>query len=126
LKFIEEDNKTRVAWISALTDAIEAFSLNSMIEENIQHNNKDFVILQAKYGKLSRDDHTIDITQTLREIVINQGGDQLLLNAGSKESIFGVPKKTKSRQILISYSFNGNIYTNISEDSDPVRIGKAA
>jgi len=123
-KLTEEISNSKTAWITAINDAIEANSLNSMIEENIQNSCKDFIIIQARYGKLSRDDFSIDVTQMLREVVMNQGGSQLILNHGSKESIFGIPKKTKQRFLMIIYSFNGNIQTVVFEDIDAVRIGK--
>jgi len=92
-----------------------------MLDEDIQQNT-NFMILQARYGKLSRNDQSKDVTQIVQEIVKDQGG-QLLLKAGSKEPIFG-SVKTKTLQLLIVYSQNSTVYTRIFQDTDPVCLGK--
>jgi len=123
-KLTQMKTKDKVEWMEAINDALETSTLNTMIDENIQNNSTDFQIIQAKYGRLQGADTYIDILPILRQIVQDQGDRQLLLNSGSKESIFGIPKKTKQRQIMIVYSLSGNIQSDVFHDTDAIRIGK--
>jgi len=117
-------------WLTALQDTIDTFALHLELDADILQVNtldKDFTILSACFGVLINAKHRIDVTETLRNIVAQQGGSQLMLNAGPKEHLFGHPysKKTvikKHYQLQIVYAARGDIRVKKFEEKDPVLI----
>ena len=83
--------------------------------------------MSASYGVLDNAKHRFEVTETLRSISAQQGGTQLMLNAGPKEHIFGHPyaKKPvmkKHIQLQIVYASRGEIRVKTFEEKDAVLL----
>jgi len=110
-------------WFVALNDTLDTFALHGLIDEMNENNyQKGFIVLNASYGWLKSDKHTTDVTSVIQEIIIQQGGGQLILNNGPKNSLFGNPTKHKHKQLLVIFSVNGAVKRKIFQENDPVSL----
>jgi len=122
-EFYCTDEKNKRNWTTAVNDAINTFSLNEMLKLSDDSNAKVFSILKASYGILKDPLHNSDVTQVVQDIVKQQGGTQLVLNAGPKTNIFGNPtKSSKKRQLMLVYSVRGTIFQKVFMESDPIKL----
>jgi len=80
-------------WVSAIRDAVDTLELNQELDSALQSgaSSAAFAILTASFGLLEKEEHRIDVTQKIRQIVAQQKGTQLALNAGDKIQLFGEP-----------------------------------
>jgi len=133
--FETEDSKRE--WHTAFKEAIDAYALNALFDDDLNNSEKNFVLLSATYGRLKPLEKTSDkkatpeqmeVTDTLHKIMRQQGGNQLILNAGPKSKLFGFTssKKTK-KQLKIVYSIRGKdgemqLMEKVFQDGDPVKL----
>jgi len=132
-EFVCENAISIKEWTSAIRDALDTFALNLELDDHIKSgvdSTKDFAILSASYGVLQNNKHRIDVTEKLRQIVTQQGGNQLILHPGSKEQLLGQPytKKPlakKKIQLHIMYSAKGSVKEVSFDEKDAVTLSAA-
>jgi len=61
-----------------------------------------------------------DVTDLIRDIVEQQGGNQLRLKPGPKKDLLGNPAEGKKKHLVILYSCNGVMNRKCFKDADPV------
>jgi len=107
-----------------MNDAYETFEVNEMLSKGGVDETaaKVFSLYKASYGILKDPAQVIDVTQIVQEIVKQQGGKQLLLNAGSKTNTFGNPSKSKKKQLMLVYSVKGVMKSELFNENDAIKL----
>eukprot|EP01125_Pyxidicula_operculata_P004740 TRINITY_DN1774_c1_g1_i2.p1 TRINITY_DN1774_c1_g1~~TRINITY_DN1774_c1_g1_i2.p1 ORF type:complete len:1193 (+),score=364.73 TRINITY_DN1774_c1_g1_i2:6-3584(+) len=122
-----EDQKKLIG--QCLNDVLASYALNELLDRSLGESTiqSGFILLTALFGH-TKSGKTIDVTAKLKQIIQQQGGNQLMLSAGSKKQIFGdpAPKKKKHIQLIVSYSVNGQFKSKIFEDEDAVLLTSAS
>jgi len=128
--FCFDSEDTKRDWFTAFKEVIDAYELHVLFEEGIYKPDKPIQILHATYGKLKHekteknsDPEQVEVTHKLQKIMEQQGGNQLILNSGSKKKIFNFPtKKVKDKKLRIVCSIKGSIKVLIYPDQDAVLL----
>uniref|UniRef100_A0A6B2L220 DH domain-containing protein n=1 Tax=Arcella intermedia TaxID=1963864 RepID=A0A6B2L220_9EUKA len=121
--FDTEDNKRE--WYTSFKEAIDAYALTALFEVAFSKEDKNFYVISAIYGKLrtgttSTDkSDQIDVTSNILKIIEQQGGNQLILNSGSKSKLFNYTgaKKVK-KQLKITCSIKQQVKEFIFQDTE--------
>jgi len=123
-EFYCNDDDHKREWTTAIHETMEMLSLNEMLDSGIDESgSKIFSVLKATYGYLKDPTQIVDVTQVVQDIVKQQGGAQLVLNAGSKAPVFGDPARIlKKRKLLLVYSLKGSICSKVFQDADPIKL----
>jgi len=116
-----ESPENKEKWMNDIRDVLETYQLNEIIESSIKMN-EGFQILSATYGILDSRTKSKDVTEVLKNIVKNQGGNQLVLYSEPKSIIFGNPAERRRKKLEIVFSNNGAIKKRIYNDNDPVTL----
>jgi len=112
--FFYDNEDSKREWYTAFKEAIDAYALNVLFEGVYKEEKKNFLLISATYGRLKTSDKTADkstektsnnndqveVTDILQKIVEQQGGNQLILNAGSKTKLFGFSGAKKQKNNL--------------------------
>eukprot|EP01130_Rhizamoeba_saxonica_P004512 TRINITY_DN1841_c0_g1_i1.p1 TRINITY_DN1841_c0_g1~~TRINITY_DN1841_c0_g1_i1.p1 ORF type:complete len:875 (+),score=207.28 TRINITY_DN1841_c0_g1_i1:343-2625(+) len=120
-----EDSVQYNSWITTIQEAIDTNELDAVLDETIKENNNyqsGFMILHGTYGKLGSPKKCKEITLQLQQIVMTQGGDQLILKGEKKSQLFGNPAEGKKKQLEIVFSANGVVKRRTFKDSDYVEL----
>lgn len=127
--FDTEDSKRE--WYTSFKEAIDAYALHVLFEEGMFKPEKPLQILHASYGKLKTEKtdknselEQIEVTNILQKIMAQQGGNQLILNSGSKAKLFGFTKKVKTKQLRIVCSIRGTVKVLIYQDQEAVLLNE--
>lgn len=112
-------------WVKEFKEAISTYTLKKILDIQVQNTNllqKEFAILEAKYGVLNRTDQCKDVTDQVIKICMMQGGDQLLLKSETKSVIFGNPAPKSRKQFQVTCAVKGSIKIKVFQDTDAVNI----
>jgi len=123
-------------WTNSIRDAIDTYGLKHELDDDIGKvsSTKEFSLLSASFGILDKQKYRLDVTEKLRAIVSQQGGDHLMLHAGPKEKILGqVPtkktiiiKQKKQFKLHIMYNARGIPKQATFDEKDAVSLNAAS
>jgi len=91
-----ESKEQQDKWLSDIREVRDTYEVNELIESSLNNMKEGFHIISAHYGVLSSHNRSKDVTEVLRNISINQGG-QLILHPEPKSTIFGNPAEGKKK-----------------------------
>jgi actin-related protein len=136
IAFTSSSPEEQRGWVKELKETIETVKLHSQLDGDISDTNnfkEGFVLLSATYGQLHKPRHCIDVTTALQNIIKEQGGASLTLNADTKSKLPGFSDPSKSKimpgsstrkknSLMIVFSANGQVRTRTFGDADPVNL----
>eukprot|EP01125_Pyxidicula_operculata_P003056 TRINITY_DN1321_c0_g2_i1.p1 TRINITY_DN1321_c0_g2~~TRINITY_DN1321_c0_g2_i1.p1 ORF type:complete len:1345 (-),score=395.48 TRINITY_DN1321_c0_g2_i1:173-4207(-) len=112
-------------WVDAISNTIKSYALNEMLDEGIKQNKssldvaKGLNIINGTYGILGKEKYSIEITDKLKDLMVQMGGI-ITLKPGTKKDLFGNPAPGKRKHIVIVYTINGELKRKTFDENDAI------
>jgi len=119
----------KAEWVKEIKETLQTLSLHTILNEHLNDTSihDGFVILSATYGQINKPKKCIDVTDAIRKIVQEQGGNSLTLRAETKCKLPGFSDPSskyqrKKNSLVIVYSVNGTVHTKTFRDNEAVYL----